>query len=132
MIARELDILARTVFGEARGETRLGRIAVAHVILNRAAQGGWWGDTVITVCLKPMQFSCWNDSDPNRVLLLEADFENAIYRECYEAALIAYNGNEADPTGGACHYHALHVSPAWAKDRPFITIGRHKFYKDIN
>ncbi|MBC8157732.1 MAG: cell wall hydrolase, partial [Alphaproteobacteria bacterium] len=62
----ELDIMARTVWGEARGEDEIGKIAVAHVIKNRAKHPKWWGKTIMEVCLKPWQFSCWNKKDPNR------------------------------------------------------------------
>ena len=49
--------------------------AVAAVILNRVRiareRGGyWWGDTIIRVCQKPYQFSCWNKHDPNYGRLL--------------------------------------------------------------
>lgn len=60
-----LDTLTKTIWGEARGEGREGMIAVAWVILNRASIGGWWGNSIETVCLKPWQFSCWNANDPN-------------------------------------------------------------------
>ena len=70
----DVDALARTVFGEARGECLSGQEAVASVILNRVAFSGrrggyWWGNTVYEVCHKPWQFSCWNQNDPNRRLL---------------------------------------------------------------
>ena len=71
--ADDLDIAARTIWGEARGEGPEGMRAVAHVIANRATKGGWWGDTLWSVCLKPWQFSCWNLSDPNRQKLLDLD-----------------------------------------------------------
>ena len=57
----DIDTLARTLFGEARGELYGGRVAVANVIINRAAsQVTWWGNTVEEVCRKPKQFSCWD------------------------------------------------------------------------
>ena len=42
-----LDTLARTLWGEARGEGRAGMQAVANVIRNRAARPGWWGRSVV-------------------------------------------------------------------------------------
>lgn len=65
LTAGDIDILARTIYGEARGEPWEGKIAVAWVVRNRAERGGWWGDTIREVCLKPWQFSCWNETDPN-------------------------------------------------------------------
>ena len=66
----EADVLARTIWGEARGEGLEGMRAVANVILNRVKiaelkNGFWWGSNIIQVCQKPYQFSCWNRSDPN-------------------------------------------------------------------
>ena len=66
----EVDVLARTIWGEARGEGKEGMEAVASVILNRTEiakrlDGYWWGNTIIQVCQKPYQFSCWNKLDPN-------------------------------------------------------------------
>ena len=126
---RELDVLARTVYGEARGESALGKLAVAYVIVNRANRGGWWGNDIIEVCLCPSQFSMWNTSDPNRIEAMWASMRNADFVECYRAAILAATGVEQDPTEGADHYHNLTVSPSWAEGRDYRTIGHHRFYK---
>src|SRR5688500_4029200 len=62
----DLDTLARTLWGEARGEGRNGMQAVANVIMNRyklaRSNSGYarqWGRTVAEVCRKKYQFSCW-------------------------------------------------------------------------
>ncbi|PWK42197.1 hypothetical protein C7534_1054 [Pseudomonas sp. OV226] len=50
------DILARTLWGEARGESLAGQIAVAWTIRNRVFDGktkSWWGEGYASVCLKP-------------------------------------------------------------------------------
>ena len=70
----ELEIFAKTLYGEARGESLAGIEAVANVILNRHKMAlhqhhTWWGKTIPEICLKPMQFSCWNPMDPNFKLL---------------------------------------------------------------
>ena len=62
----DLMIMAKTIWGEARGEGRNGQVAVAWVIRNRAQCGGWFGRTIAEVCLKDQQFSCWNHNDCNR------------------------------------------------------------------
>src|SRR5512134_3045692 len=69
----DLSVMARTVYGEARGEPHEGRLAVAHVILNRARAGGWFGAGVSEVCL---QFSCWNPGDPNRPRLFQIELDD--------------------------------------------------------
>jgi len=66
------DILARTLWGEARGESLAGQIAVAWTIRNRVNDGNaksWWGEGYTGVCQKPYQFSCWNSTDPNYLYL---------------------------------------------------------------
>ena len=62
----DLMIMAKTIWGEARGEGRNGQVAVAWVIRNRAEHGGWYGNTIRSVCLHPFQFSCWNNNDSNK------------------------------------------------------------------
>lgn len=126
-----VDLLARTVYGEARGEGYLGQLAVAHVIVNRAKRGGWWGKSVPEVCLKPSQFSCWNTSDPNRVPMLTANLSHKQFAQCYRAALSALHGLEPDPTGGACHYLARGVETDWSHGQHYESIGGHKFYRGI-
>lgn len=134
-----LDVLARTIYGEARGETLGGKIAVAHVILNRARDPGpdWWGDSITQVCHKPKQFSCWNPEDPNRAVMEAADLTDTAFQKCMAAALLAVSGEAPDPTGGATHYHTanpptVHVvwPPKWAHAlKHTLDIGAHRFYR---
>lgn len=54
------QVVALTLWGEARGSSAGLRAAVGSVVLNRVkAQHGTWGHTAREVCLKPWQFSCW-------------------------------------------------------------------------
>jgi N-acetylmuramoyl-L-alanine amidase len=131
----EIDVLARTLWGEARGEGTQGIEAVAAVILNRvnvaeARAGYWWGNNIIAVCQKPYQFSCWNRSDPSYRRLQEVDETNLYFATALRVARRAVIGALDDPTGGATHYHADYVSPYWAKgETPTCIIGHHIFYK---
>lgn len=132
----EIDVLARTIFGEARGEPVEGMEAVANVVLNRAkiseARGGryWWGVGIIGVCQKPYQFSCWNKGDPSYHRLINVTNKNIHFATAIRVARRAAIGVLKDNTSGATHYHADYVSPYWAKgEKPVKTIGRHIFYK---
>ena len=133
--ALEVDILARTMWGESRGEGAKGLQAVANVVLNRvqvASENGtyWWGTDVISVCQKPFQFSCWNPDDPNREKLLAVQESNLEFASCLRVARRAVYGQLSDLTGGATHYHADYVSPYWAENKmPTARIGRHIFYR---
>jgi len=128
------DVLARTLWGEARGEGRAGLEAVASVVLNRARRGPgyWWGSSIVEVCKRPYQFSCWNREDPNRARLLAVTQADAAFRACLEVARHAVGGTLADATGGATHYHAESILPGWAKRKsPCARVGSHLFYNDI-
>ncbi len=131
----EIDVLARTLWGEARGEGVQGLEAVAAVVLNRVAYaedraGYWWGNDIISVCQKPYQFSCWNRSDPSYLKLQQVTADDAYFATALRVARRAAAGTLSDPTGGATHYHADYVSPYWAKGHtPTVTIGRHIFYR---
>lgn len=131
----EIDIVARTLFGEARGESVLGMIAVAWVIKNRADNPGWWGRSVETVCLKPYQFSCWNADDPNAPFLRgNKIIPPREYMLAREAAVAVLEGHEPDPTGGATHYYStsMRKPPKWAASgTKTVQIGRHIFYRDV-
>lgn len=133
-----VDTLARTLWGEARGEPVRGKEAVAAVILNRVARsmtrpnGYWWGGTVVEVCHKPWQFSCWNTGDPNRAKLLAVTPRDAAFAACLRIARRALAGHLPDPTGGATHYHARGIHPPWAwRHIPCAEIGHHLFYNDV-
>lgn len=129
-----IDVLARTLWGEARGEGTGGMEAVASVILNRveiAQKKGsyWWGNNIIQVCQKPYQFSCWNRADPNFRKLQAVDAHDLYFATAQRIARRALAGTLKDQTGGATHYHANNVLPYWAKRKtPTASIGRHIFY----
>ncbi len=133
----EVEVLARTLYGEARGEELAGIEAVASVILNRVAFAKrrgryWWGNDVKSVCLKPAQFSCWNANDPNRKKLLALSPRDPAYRLCKRIAKRAVAGELSDQTDGATHYHTHAVDPFWARGHvPVAEIGNHLFYKNI-
>ena len=133
----EMDVLARTLYGEARGEGLTGIEAVANVIMNRVQiareKGGyWWGNSVKDVCLKPFQFSCWNPDDINFDVIQSITPCDPIFYVCQHVAMRAVRGTLKDSTGGATHYHALSVNPAWARHLiPCAQIGNHLFYREV-
>jgi spore germination cell wall hydrolase CwlJ-like protein len=135
---KDHDILARTLWGEARGEGLAGQIAVAWTIRNRVNDGkdrSWWGEGYAGVCQKPYQFSCWNKNDPNFAYLSGA--KTIPFRELVQAQIAADQvmaGKVPDPTGGATHYYATTMlsPPAWAaKAKQTLKLGHHVFFKDV-
>lgn len=137
-VTPDVDVLARTLYGEARGEPARGKEAVAAVVMNRVRRarrsGGryWWGASVGEVCRKPWQFSCWNETDPNLEMLASLTADNKVFQSCLRIARRAIAGTLADPTEGATHYHAKSARPPWARGRaPAAEIGNHLFYNDV-
>lgn len=135
---KDRDVLARTLWGEARGETLAGMVAVAWTIRNRVNDGkakSWWGERYAGVCLKPYQFSCWNKNDPNFPFLSGA--KPIPVAEMAKAVMVAtavMDGAYPDPTGGATHYYATTMpkAPAWAAEaKQTLKLGHHVFFKDV-
>lgn len=127
----QIDVLARTLWGEARGEGYSGMQAVANVIMNRVKRGGWYGLTPAEVCKKPYQFSCWLKSDPNYQKLTTVTTSDRLFKQAVDIATAAVNGTLPDITGGATEYHTKAITPKWdySKLTKTASIGQHVFYK---
>lgn len=125
----DLEIMARTIYGEASNESFTGKLAVAFVIVNRVRKG--FQKDAASVCLAPKQFSCWNANDPGPNRISRVTTESQQFRECLAAAICAYDGVMPDPTTGADHYYADYIAaPVWASSMKKTTkIGVHIFLK---
>lgn len=131
------DLLSRLLRGECANQPPLGKLAVAHVILNRAKIGGWYGkgiSGVNGVIMKPWQFSCFNEDNPRLPILANETPPEA----CTHIAELVLNANTKDPTFGATFYYAPKAmippgtEPKWVKDGSTIltvVIADHRFYK---
>lgn len=139
---RDRDILARTLWGEARGEGLAGMVAVAWSIRNRVdmdlhndGKPDWWGEGYTGVCQKAWQFSCWNKNDPNFPFLSGAEpIPPAQFAQARQAAAIVIDGKQPDPTGGATHYYSTTMpkAPDWAFNaKRTLKLGRHIFFRDV-
>lgn len=125
----QVDYMARTIWGEARGEGARGMQAVANVIMNRVNKGGWYGATIKDVVLKKWQFSTWNEGDPNREKILNAT--PAQLAQALDISKKVIKGELQDITAGATNYHATTVKPSWAeKMTKTVQIGNHIFYRE--
>jgi cell wall hydrolase len=134
ILADPADILARTLCGEARGEGEVGMQSVANVVMNRVAKPCWWGRNIKDVCLKPFQFSCWNENDPNLPIILNLNDGFSIFTDSLAIAQRAVAGTLEDITGGATSYYAasMDTPPRWAEGKtPCARIGGQLFFKDI-
>lgn len=126
-------ILARTLWGEARGEGTTGMQAVANVIINRVNDPKWWGDDIRSVCLCKYQFSCWNTNDPNRAKMLAVQNDDEDFMVALSIANQAINGNLSDITNNAVNYYAKgSPMPKWAENAtPCAEIGNHIFFQEV-
>jgi len=130
----DLDIVIRTVVGESRGEPFEDKKAVTHVIYNRFKTKYRRRTSLSSVCLDPMQFSCWNVNDPNEKVIRNIDILHKDYLECARAVIEAIQDNikGVDPTKGSRHYHTKAVAPKWSKGQiPIYEVDDHVFYNTV-
>ncbi len=136
----DAQLMALTVYGEARGEADEGKVAVGSVILERVERRDWDGKTVSEVCLMPYQFSCYLPDDPNfqALKLIAGDWDAKMMhsrdlRGCYKIASGLLSG-EIPRTPEIAEHHAMQYKTlkcraAWAeKMKKVAVIGRHEFY----
>lgn len=112
----DLDLLARLISAESRGEPYEGQVAVGAVVLNRVAHASF-PNSVSGVIYQPGAFSCLDDGQ----------FDQPVAESAYRAAQDALNG--WDPSGGAIYYfNPSTATSAWIWSRPaIVTIGKHMF-----
>lgn len=116
----DVQCLAANVYHEARGEPRMGQLAVAEVTMNRVASPRF-PDSVCRVVHQEAAFS-WTLGDA----LLP---RGPAWRQAVEVAASVYDGEHSPVVPGALHYHVHGIEPAWARaNEPIRTIGRHVFY----
>lgn len=133
---KDLICLAENIYWEARNQSLEGKLAVAHVTINRvksnkfpnnvcgvvkqtkfypsgkidlhSCQFSWYCDGKSD---KPKNFKSWEDAK-----LIAADF---------------LKRNPSDFTKGSLWYHNLDVSPGWSTSlQKALVVGDHIFYKE--
>jgi len=120
--------LALALYWEARGESRLGMVAVGWTILNRT-QSRLFPRTPCAVVYQggekpPCQFSWWCDGKSDR----PRDRKEWITARAIAADLLV--NPPPDPTGGALFYHSSRIKIPWKRKRTRTTrIGHHIFYR---
>lgn len=125
----ERTCLAQAIYYEARSESRIGRLAVADVVLNRASSP-IYPDTICEVVFQGSerrtgcQFSFTCDGS------MKARLNERQWREAEMLAGAVLAGIRKPVSRYATHYHADYVSPPWADTlTPTAVIGTHKFYR---
>ena len=112
----DVNLLARLISAEARGEPYTGQVAVGAVVLNRMKHPSF-PNTMGGVIYQSGAFTC----------LTDGQFNKPVAESAYRAARDALNG--WDPVGGAIYYYNPSTATnKWIRSRPIIhTIGKHVF-----
>jgi len=119
----ETECLANAVYFEARSEPIEGQLAVAEVVLNRAASGKY-PRTICRVVTQPAQFSFIRAGR-----FPKADRRSEAWRTASAIADIAKDELADELAPNILWYHATYVSPSWGKRlRRETQIGAHIFY----
>ena len=135
--ANDFNCLVEALYHEARSESFIGMLSVANVILTRKEsskypnticevvhQGKYWkGNPIKDKC----HFSYWCDGRPERF----ADIAGLI--KSINVAEMSLKGIQVKQTVGSTHYHASYVTPKWASNPHFKSVGQignHIFYID--
>ena len=115
----DLDLMAKIVYAESKGEPYEGKIAVASVILNRVLSSGF-PNSIKEVVLQPQAFSC----------VVNGEINVTPTEECYNAVYDAIEGN--DPTNEALFFYNPAIATcSWMKGvekKDSKTIGQHLFF----
>ena len=116
----DLQLMARAINGEARGEPYEGQVAVGAVILNRVKDSRF-PNTIAGVIYQSGAFTAVSDGQINAPIAEDSTV--------YKAAEDAMNG--WDPTGGCVYYfNPATATNKWIWSRPHVkTIGKHRFCK---
>lgn len=118
--ASDIQLMARAINGEARGEPYEGQVAVGAVILNRV-KSAQFPNTISGVIYQSGAFTAVSDGQINAPIGEDSSV--------FKAARDAMNG--FDPTGGCIYYfNPSTATNKWIWSRPLVkTIGKHRFCK---
>lgn len=151
---RELQCLAKNIYHEARGESLEGKLAVAHVTLNRvhsprfpdtvckvvyqAVHSTWWWEAKgrLVPVRNKCQFSWYCDGKSDRIQLTTVEGEPIVrnvqaWQDSQAVALEVLLGITSDPTNGAKWYYNPDLAdPYWKHSYiKTVQVGAHKFMR---
>lgn len=136
--ASEREVVARTMYGEARDQGHAGMALVAVVIRNRARAGRkFGGPSARSVALAPFQFSVWNADSRNRRAALAADVTDAEFSMCLALYDQVFQFDDLSVVPAhlvdATHYFVSNTArPFWASKIDYLGHhGAHEFYLEV-
>jgi len=120
----QTNCLATAVYFEARGETVEGQLAVARVVMNRAASGRYPSDWC-SVVKQPAQFSFVLHGE-----FPYADTSSYAWQKAEAVAQLAAANVVPSVSNDVLWYHADYVAPSWGHRLAMVEkIGAHIFYR---
>jgi len=123
MVLTALTCLALNIYHEARSEPIDGQLMVAEVTLNRAKMKKYHGD-ICKVVYAHKQFSWTSDGKSDK------PHEKKAWKESLSLAKNVLDDKSILLGTEATSYHAVYVTPYWAKSFVRIgQVGKHIFYK---
>ncbi len=123
-LSEEMHCLAGAVFFESRGEPLEGQLAVAQVIINRAASGQFPAD-YCGVVFQRAQFSFVKGGRMPAIATGTQAWRNA-----QAIAHIAHRGLWDSAADDSLYFHANYVRPSWSRHKVArATIDTHIFYR---
>jgi hypothetical protein len=121
---KELRCMSENIYFEAGGESLIGKMAVGHVVLNRAKSPNY-PKTVCGVVHQKNGETCmfsWLCEGPKEV-------RNSVnWQQSQEVAYKLLSQPTDDLTEGSTHFHGMGVNPKW-KLKPTVRIDGHQFYR---
>lgn len=137
-----VEAIALTMYGEARGESTEGILAVGYVICNRSRL---WHQSIKEVCYAKNQFSCYLSSDWNYEILLNVAMNfpanlqnNGHLSKCLQCAVEVYQDPASSNVGDATFYRVKGNKNKWFNEQiekgkfmEVCQIGAHIFYEEV-
>jgi spore germination cell wall hydrolase CwlJ-like protein len=123
-LSSDMKCLADAVYFEARGEPLAGQLAVARVVINRAASGIYPSD-YCSVVTQRKQFSFVRNGR-----IPHADEHSTEWLRAKAIAQIAHQDLWQSEARDALYFHATYVHPGWANQKVQLArIDTHIFYR---
>lgn len=123
--AKQIECIAKAVYHEARGEPKIGQIAVAYSVINRRDDPRF-PSTSCGVVFQPKQYS--------HIDKAKFDLSSREWNRAVDVAANVYFKKVSDPTNGArWYYNPDKAKPYWRKyaEGNAVTIGNHKFIENV-
>jgi spore germination cell wall hydrolase CwlJ-like protein len=131
ILKRRTEIVAKTIYTEAAGESYDGKRAIATVIQNRSKHARWKSKTLSEICREKFQFSGWNKGEPTIKINNPGD-QKAWDDSVAIAKSLVYGGFKpvAEIKDSNHYYNPKKATPSWGnKLQNVVFFGNHKFGK---